>query len=138
MGTDETMGTGRDEAGGARRVDSRGPDHDEPRDASRDESLATDRDQVGARDEVTEPRRDVVDTEARWAEAQARFVDAPREAVGAADELIRDVVDAIARRLDRDREEVAGLWNDDSDTETLRSVMLRYREVLDRLERRTS
>lgn len=84
------------------------------------------------------PQRDVVDPEARWQEAQERFVDSPREAVAAADELARDLVDAIARRLDRDREEVAGLWDDDSDTETLRTVMLRYREVLDRLERRIS
>lgn len=83
-------------------------------------------------------RRDVVDTEARWREAQERFVDAPRDAVAAADDLISDVVASIARQLDRDREEVAGLWDDDSDTETLRSVMLRYREVLDRLERRLS
>lgn len=100
------------------------------------EPLETDADQARHREGSSGAQRDVVDTDGRWQEAQERFVDSPREAVAAADELVRDVVDAIARRLDRDREEVAGLWDDDSDTETLRSVMLRYREVLDRLERR--
>lgn len=113
-------------------------------DDTRDRTDATDtRDRTDPNDtrdrgDAHGTRRDVVDTGARWREAQERFVDAPREAVAAADDLVSDVVASIARRLDRDREEVAGLWDDDSDTETLRSVMLRYREVLDRLERQLS
>lgn len=78
-----------------------------------------------------------VDVEARWQAAQGRFIDAPGEAVVAADELVRDVITAITARLDRDRAEVAELWRDDGDTEMLRTVMLRYRELLDRLSNRT-
>jgi hypothetical protein len=71
----------------------------------------------------------------RWEATQARFLESPREAVAAADELVTEVIDDVRRRLDAERAAVADTWRrDGADTEDLRTAMLRYREVLDRLE----
>jgi hypothetical protein len=70
----------------------------------------------------------------RWEATQAQFLESPREAVAAADELVSEVIDDVRRRLDGERAAVADTWKrDGADTEDLRTAMLRYREVLDRL-----
>jgi hypothetical protein len=84
------------------------------------------------REPVTDDRVGVDD---RWEATQARFLESPREAVAAADELVTEVIDDVRRRLDAERAAVADTWRrDGADTEDLRTAMLRYREVLDRLE----
>lgn len=118
-------------------------DLDARTDTSRDargESRANDRtaaepDATDASGSDTRSRgRGDLDIEARWEVTQSRFLESPREAVAAADELIADVIDDFRRRLDDERAEVAERWRDDgADTEDLRTAMLRYREVLDRL-----
>lgn len=78
-----------------------------------------------------------VDVEGRWQAAQSRFLEAPREAVTEADQLVQDVVEDIRRRLDDERHQVGAVWQrDEADTEDLRDAMLRYRELLDRLASR--
>lgn len=80
-----------------------------------------------------------VDVDGRWQVIKSQFLDSPREAAAAADELVAEVIGSITRRLDQQRAELGDLWrHDDTDTESLRTVMLRYREVLDRLEARIS
>jgi len=121
----------------------RDPDLDARADMSRDdraESTANDRTATesdltdGQRTDVRSRGRGDLDVEGRWEVTQSRFLESPREAVAAADELIGDVIDDFRRRLDDQRAEVAELWRDDgADTEDLRTAMLRYREVLDRL-----
>jgi hypothetical protein len=70
----------------------------------------------------------------RWEATQAQFLESPRDAVAAADELVSEVIDDVRRRLDGERAAVADTWRrDGADTEDLRTAMLRYREVLDRL-----
>lgn len=113
----------------ARSRDDRGESRANDRAAA--ESDATD--DLGS-DERSRGGRDDLDIEARWEVTQSRFLESPREAVAAADELIADVIDDFRRRLDDERAEVAERWRDDgADTEDLRTAMLRYREVLDRL-----
>lgn len=74
------------------------------------------------------------DIEKRWELIQSRFLDSPREAAAAADELVADRIASITRRLDTQRAEVADIWrHDEADTEDVRTAMLRYREVLDRI-----
>jgi hypothetical protein len=75
-----------------------------------------------------------VGIEERWEATQTHFLESPREAVAAADELVSEVIDDVRRRLDGERAAVADTWRrDGADTEDLRTAMLRYREVLDRL-----
>jgi hypothetical protein len=106
-----------------------GPARDDGhRDAHRDDVHRDDRSAgaTGARD---------VGIDDRWDATQARFLESPREAVAAADELVTEVIDDVRRRLDAERAAVADTWRrDGADTEDLRTAMLRYREVLDRLE----
>jgi hypothetical protein len=80
---------------------------------------------------------DRVSVEDRWEATQTHFLESPREAVAAADELVSEVIDDVRRRLDGERAAVADTWRrDGADTEDLRTAMLRYREVLDRLSPR--
>jgi hypothetical protein len=119
------------------------PDLDARADTSRDDRAeSTANDQAAADPDMTDGERTDsgsrlrgdLDIEGRWEVTQSRFLESPHEAVAAADELIADVIDDFRRRLDDERAEVAERWRDDgADTEDLRTAMLRYRELLDRL-----
>lgn len=70
----------------------------------------------------------------RWREVQARFVDDPRGAAAAADDLIGEAVDSITQELAEQRRQL-GEWRagGDSDTERLRVAITGYRDFLDRV-----
>jgi hypothetical protein len=70
----------------------------------------------------------------RWQDTQLTFVDNPRGAAAAADDLVGEAVDSLAAALTAQRSEL-GSWrtDGDNDTERLRVAMTRYREFLDHL-----
>jgi hypothetical protein len=70
----------------------------------------------------------------RWQQIQLRFIDSPRNAADQAQNLVNDVMDAMADGLRRQRAEL-DRWRDAEldDTEELRMTVRRYRNLLDRL-----
>lgn len=71
----------------------------------------------------------------RWDDVQASFVDEPRKAVAAADDLVREATEAIHSLFERDRRQLEGVWDrgDDVSTEDLRVTLQRYRSFFERL-----
>jgi hypothetical protein len=69
----------------------------------------------------------------RWRDLQAGFVDDPRQAVRAADDLAREVLDTLAAKI-VDKRDVEG-WTagDGSRTEDLRMSLRQHRTLVDRL-----
>jgi len=72
---------------------------------------------------------------ASWREIQTGFVDAPRESVAAADDLVRTVVEHLDARFTDARSALESRWSsgDDVSTEDLRLVLTRYRSFFERL-----
>jgi hypothetical protein len=70
----------------------------------------------------------------RWRDVQLRFVDDPREAAAEAQTLAEEAVDAMVSALTNHKNEL-GSWQsaEAGDTEQLRVVVRRYRDLLDRL-----
>ena len=70
----------------------------------------------------------------RWRDVQLRFVDDPREAAAEAQTLAEEAVDAMVSALTNQKNEL-GSWQsaEAGDTERLRVVVRRYRDLLDRL-----
>ena len=70
----------------------------------------------------------------RWRDVQLQFVDDPRGAAGAAQQLVEESVEALTSALAEQRERL-GAWQgaESEDTEELRVVVRRYRDFLDRL-----
>ncbi len=71
----------------------------------------------------------------RWNDVQVGFVDDPREAVGTADALVTELMQALAARFAEHRNELEAHWNrgDAADTEELRLALQRYRSFFHRL-----
>ncbi|MDT0300738.1 hypothetical protein [Streptomonospora wellingtoniae] len=65
----------------------------------------------------------------RWRDAQSDFVDDPRTAVGAADELVGEVLRTLQERLSAHKRVLEGRWAEgaEPDTEDLRTTMRSYR-----------
>lgn len=70
----------------------------------------------------------------RWRDVQLRFVDDPKAAVGEAQGLVDEAIEALASALSGQKNEL-GSWQsgDSGDTEQLRVVVRRYRDFLDRV-----
>ena len=70
----------------------------------------------------------------RWRDVQLRFVDDPRAAAGEAQSLAEEAVDAMVSALTNHKNEL-GSWQsaEAGDTEQLRVVVRRYRDLIDRL-----
>lgn len=75
------------------------------------------------------------DVQTRWQNIQASFVDEPRRAVEAADELVADLMRRLADSFARERSQLEHQWDRDGDvsTEDLRIAFQRYRSFFDRL-----
>jgi len=73
--------------------------------------------------------------EDRWTSVQTQFVDDPRDAVVAADELVAEVMQALATRFAEQKETLEHGWQDEGavDTEELRQAMRHYRSFFHRL-----
>jgi hypothetical protein len=71
----------------------------------------------------------------RWGDAQARFVDDPREAVQTADGLVAELMQTLASSFSEHKGELEAQWQSggDPDTEELRQALQRYRSFFDRL-----
>jgi hypothetical protein len=72
---------------------------------------------------------------ARWTDAQHGFVDAPREAVKQADELVVDLMQHLAATFANERSRLEQQWDrgDEVSTDELRSAFQRYRSFFERL-----
>jgi hypothetical protein len=71
----------------------------------------------------------------RWDLIQTRFVDAPRDAVAEADELVANVMRHLAETFSRERKDLEKSWEygKDISTEDLRVSLQRYRSFFNRL-----
>jgi hypothetical protein len=71
----------------------------------------------------------------RWDDVQRGFVDDPRKAVQAGDELVAQVIKSLAESFSEQRSAVEGELNqaDRSSTEDLRLALRRYRSFFERL-----
>jgi hypothetical protein len=71
----------------------------------------------------------------RWLELQARFVDAPRESVEAADKLVAEVIDQLAGVFTEQQKQLESALAREGklSTEELRIALRRYRSFFDRL-----
>ena len=72
---------------------------------------------------------------ARWTDVQTGFVDAPRQAVEQADELVAEVMQHLARTFADERGRLEGHWDrgDEVSTDDLRTAFQRYRSFFERL-----
>ncbi|MFC0031772.1 hypothetical protein ACFFMM_19810 [Micromonospora chaiyaphumensis] len=70
----------------------------------------------------------------RWRDVQLRFVDDPRAAVGEAQSLVEEAIEALSAAL-REQKTKLGGWQESgsSDTEQLRVAVRGYRDFLDRV-----
>lgn len=71
----------------------------------------------------------------RWQRIQGDFVDDPREAVSAADTLVAEVMQALARTFSDHKQGLEGQWQrgEEVPTEELRVALQRYRSFFNRL-----
>ncbi|MGH8886470.1 MAG: hypothetical protein ACRDYX_15100 [Egibacteraceae bacterium] len=71
----------------------------------------------------------------RWDAIQTQFVDAPRDAVVDADELVAEVMRHLAEVFARERGDLEASWErgEDVSTEDLRVSLRRYRSFFQRL-----
>ncbi|MHA6623142.1 hypothetical protein [Pseudonocardia sp. DLS-67] len=71
---------------------------------------------------------------ARWDEVKGGFVDEPRQAVAAADQLVSELLEELQELFRNQRHDIEqGLAADESSTEDLRVALRRYRSFFDRL-----
>ena len=68
--------------------------------------------------------------ERRFQQAEARFIDQPREAVGDAESVVREAVDRMLQTMRGRLDEVKGGVGRGDDTERLRLAMKSYRQVM--------
>jgi hypothetical protein len=71
----------------------------------------------------------------RWRQIQANFVDDPKNAVSEAHTLVSDLIDGIVEQFQREKTELEGRWSkgDQVSTEDLRLCLQRYRDFFGRL-----
>jgi hypothetical protein len=71
----------------------------------------------------------------RWRQIQANFVDDPKNAVSEAHSLVSDLIDGIVEQFQREKSELEGRWSkgDQVSTEDLRLCLQRYRDFFGRL-----
>jgi hypothetical protein len=111
----------------------------EPTRAAVGEPAATMAPDAGAADATTAgPLLAADDAEgfrARWTDVQTGFVDAPRQAVERADELVAEVMQHLARTFTDERRRLEGHWDrgDEVSTDDLRTALQRYRSFFERL-----
>jgi len=71
----------------------------------------------------------------RWSAVQTDFVDDPRRAVQQADELVAELMQALAQTFSDERARLEGQWDSggEASTEDLRVALRRYRSFFSRL-----
>jgi hypothetical protein len=114
------------------------PPDREPAEAAVGEPAATMAPDAGADTATAGPLLAADDAEgfrARWTDVQTGFVDAPRQAVERADELVAEVMQHLARTFADERGRLEGHWDrgDEISTDELRTAFQRYRSFFERL-----
>jgi hypothetical protein len=108
-----------------------------------DPPLVTDHEPADAPPLVTgqEPAADTPDTipaaalaEQQWPAIQSLFVDDPRGAVERAAAAATEVAASLVASLEREQTELRSSWQQNADTEQLRTALQRYRAFCGRLE----
>jgi hypothetical protein len=81
------------------------------------------------------PESELSDSRRRWQDIQASFVDDPRSAVQAADELVASLMTRLAQVFADERGKLEHEWDrgENVSTEDLRVRLRRYRSFFDRL-----
>ncbi len=81
------------------------------------------------------PQDELDSFQSRWQPIQGMFVDEPSSAVGAADGLVAEVMQAVARSFADERARLEARWKqgEDVSTEDLRQTLQRYRSFFQRL-----
>jgi hypothetical protein len=71
----------------------------------------------------------------KWQTIQVKFVDDPQDSVKAADGLVAEVIQTLARSFADQRQQLEGRWSQGSEvsTEDLRQALRQYRSFFDRL-----
>jgi hypothetical protein len=71
----------------------------------------------------------------RWMDVQTGFVDAPRQAVEQADQLVAEVMQRLVQGFADERQRLEAQWGqgEEPDTEGLRMTLRRYRSFFERL-----
>ena len=71
----------------------------------------------------------------RWENIQIEFVDAPRDSVGHADQLVVEAIQSLATRFAAERQRLEQQWNrhESVSTEDLRQSLRRYRSFFERI-----
>jgi hypothetical protein len=71
----------------------------------------------------------------KWQSIQVNFVDDPQDSVKAADGLVAEVIQSLARSFADQRQQLEGRWSQGSEvsTEDLRQALRQYRSFFDRL-----
>jgi hypothetical protein len=93
---------------------------------------------AGRPDDESAPLLSSTDTDgfrARWRELQSLFVDDPRKAVHAADELVAEVMQTVATTFGDRKHQLEGQWQrgEEVETEHLRLALRQYRSFFNRL-----
>jgi hypothetical protein len=80
-------------------------------------------------------RPELEEYRSRWSSIQTAFVDAPRQAVKDADDLIQSLVRKLSDSFTHERERLTKQWDrgEQVSTEDLRVTLQRYRTYFDRL-----
>lgn len=101
---------------------------DEATSGAREDSL----DDAGAAPTLVEGSDELFD---RWQRAQAGFVDAPRDAVQEAGEIVEDTLGRLRETFGSERDRLEAAWEagDEPSTEDLRVALRRYRTFFERL-----
>lgn len=112
-------------------------------DAAKGDTRATDTGaaRAGGRDEPDErgnepliSRQRSAPYAARWDQVKGDFVDEPRQAVTAADQLVSELLEELQGLFRNQRHDIEqGLDADETSTEDLRVALRRYRSFFDRL-----
>jgi len=88
---------------------------------------------TGAREPLVPQQRSAAYT-ARWNDVKSDFVDEPKQAVAAADQLVSELLDELQELFRNQRHDIEqGLDADQTSTEDLRLALRRYRSFFDRL-----
>ena len=71
----------------------------------------------------------------RWENIQIEFVDAPRDSVGHADQLVVEAIQSLATGFSAERQKLEQQWNrqESVSTEDLRQSLRRYRSFFERI-----
>ena len=109
------------------------------------DNAVLERDPITGRERISPPNaeqrtmlfedQEARDFRTRWTDAQAAFVDSPREAVQRADWLVAEAMKRLAEVFSKERANLEGQWDrgDNVTTEDLRIALQRYRAFFDRL-----